>query len=339
MTFADTRRRVRRVMLPLVLLLAAYLAVATGLERRRLETSVLKGTRTPAVLDRAALLEEARVLSRPELEGRRTGTPGGRRARAHVAEAFAASGLQPVKGSHVHPFTFEHRSVKALFRRDRPFRVRFDDAANVLGMIPGREAAAGVIVVSAHYDHLGTRDGVVYPGADDNASGVSTLLALARHLREAPPRHTVLFAAFDAEELGLRGARAFVGAPPVEGPIVLDLNLDMVSRNKVGEIVVAGTGLRPSLLPVVEEAARSSPLTVRLGHDRPWWKAGLVDNWTSSSDHQPFHEAGIPFLYVGVEDHPGYHDPSDTFENIDPDFFVDAAELVARLLEAADRIL
>jgi hypothetical protein len=326
----------RRVLLPLVLLLAAYTAAATHLERRRLAGSVVAGQRTPALLDRRALLEEARVLSSPEFEGRRTGTPGGRRARAHVAEAFAAAGLRPVKGAYVFPFAFDHTSVKALFRRDRPFRVRYDDAANVLGSIPGSDPGAGVIVVSAHYDHLGVRDGVVYPGADDNASGVSVLLALARHLRSSSPRHTVLFAAFDAEELGLRGARAFVAAPPVEAPIVLDLNLDMVSRSPAGEIVVAGTDLWPSLRPIVDAAIRESPLTVRLGHDRPWWKAGLVENWTSSSDHGPFHAAGIPFLYVGVEDHPGYHDPSDTFDRIDQDFFVDAAELVARLFKSAD---
>jgi hypothetical protein len=329
----------RRVLLPLVLLLAAYTAVATALERRRLRSGARSGTRTAALLDRTALLEEVRVLSAPEMEGRRTGTPGGRRARAHVAEAFAAAGLRPVGGAYVHPFAFDHTSIRALYRRDRPFRVRFDDAANVLGVIPGRDPAAGVIVVSAHYDHLGVRGGVLYPGADDDASGVSAILALARRLVAAPPRHTVLVAAFDAEELGLRGARAFVAAPPLADRIVLDLNLDMVSRNPAGEIVVAGTDRWPALRPVVEQAARDSPLTVRLGHDRPWWKAGMVEDWTSASDHGPFHDAGIPFLYVGVEDHPGYHDPSDTFEHIDRDFFVDAAELVARLFQAADERL
>jgi Zn-dependent M28 family amino/carboxypeptidase len=130
-----------------------------------------------------------------------------------------------------------------------------------------------------------------------------------------------------------------VGARPVAGRIALDLNLDMVSRSPQGEIVVAGTDLRPSLRPIVEAAARESPIRVRLAHDRPMWKAGMVENWTTLSDHGPFHEAGIPFLYVGVEDHPGYHDPSDTFENIDQEFFVDAAELVARLLKAADQLL
>jgi hypothetical protein len=324
------------VVLPLFVVLAAYTAVATGLERRRLRASALSGTRTAALLDRNALLEEVRVLSAPEMEGRRTGTPGGRRARAHVAEAFAAAGLRPVRGAYVHPFAFDHTSVRALFRRDRPFRMRFEDAANVLGIVPGREAVAGVIVVSAHYDHLGVRGGVLYPGADDDASGVSAILALARYLVASPPRHTVLFAAFDAEELGLRGARAFVASPPLDAPVLLDLNLDMVSRNAAGEIVVAGTDRWPALRPVVEAATRESQLTVHLGHDRPWWKAGMVEDWTSSSDHGPFHAAGIPFLYVGVEDHPGYHDPSDTFEHIDRDFFVDAAELVARLFKAAD---
>jgi peptidase M28-like protein len=333
------RRRIRRVLLPVVLLTAAWIAGATAIERRRLAASGGTGQRAPALLDHAALLDEVRLLAAPEMEGRRTATPGGRRARAHLAAAFAAAGLQPVGGAYVHPFAFEHTSVKALFRRDRPFRMRIEDAANVLGTIPGREAASGVIVVSAHYDHLGVRDGVLYPGADDDASGVSVLLALARHLRTAPPRHTVLFAAFDAEELGLRGSRAFMQSPPIPDRIVFDLSLDMVSRNPAGEIVVAGTDPWPATRPIADAAIRDTRLTVHLGHDRPFWQAGLVDDWTLASDHGPFHEAGIPFLYVGVEDHPGYHDPSDTFEHIDQVFFMDAAELVARLFEAADRIL
>ena len=82
---------------------------------------------------------------------------------------------------------------------------------NVLALIPG-SAPGPALVVSAHYDHLGIRGDALYPGADDNASGVAALLAVARTLREAPPRHPVVLAVFDAR--GARtcaGSRAFVG--------------------------------------------------------------------------------------------------------------------------------
>jgi len=82
--------------------------------------------------------------------------------------------------------------------------------------------------------------------------------------------------------------------------------------------------------------ARRSPVHVHLGHDRAWYRAGLVENWTESSDHGPFAEAGIPFLYLGVEDHADYHAPTDTFERIDRPFYRDVADLVASLVTQVD---
>jgi Zn-dependent M28 family amino/carboxypeptidase len=195
-------------------------------------------------------------------------------------------------------------------------------------------------VVSAHYDHLGIRGDALYPGADDNASGVAALLAVARTLREAPPRHPVVLAVFDAEELGLRGSRAFVAAPPAgTPPIGLDLNLDMLSRSDGSNLTVSGVGPQPWLRPAVEAEALRSPIHVHLGHDRPWYRAGLVENWTDSSDHGPFADAGIPFLYLGVEDHPDYHAPSDTVGRIDRPFYEDVAGFVASLVNRLDRDL
>ena len=86
----------------------------------------------------------------------------------------------------------------------------------------------------------------VYPGADDNASGVAVLLAVARQLRVAAPRHPVLLVAFDAEEPGLRGAEALVGSPLLPASTVaLNVNLDMVSRNDDNEIFASGTHHTP----------------------------------------------------------------------------------------------
>ena len=136
--------------------------------------------------------------------------------------------------------------MKGFFLPGRPFRTTYQDAANVIGRIGGTDDGARAIVVSAHYDHVGVRDGVTYPGADDNASGVAVLLAVARQLRRAAPRHPVLLVAFDAEELGLRGAEALVGSPLLPASTVaLNVNLDMVSRNDDNEIFAAGTYQTP----------------------------------------------------------------------------------------------
>ena len=115
------------------------------------------------------------------------------------------------------------------------------------------------IVVSAHYDHVGVRNGEIYPGADDNASGTAALLAIAGLCKKAPWQHDVVFAAFDAEEQGLQGARAFVAAPPIpKERIALNINMDMVSRSATREIYIAGTGYHPPLRQVLEAVAKRS---------------------------------------------------------------------------------
>jgi Zn-dependent M28 family amino/carboxypeptidase len=192
------------------------------------------------------------------------------------------------------------------------------------------------MVISAHYDHIGARDGAVYHGADDNASGVAVLLALARQCQRGPWQHDALFAAFDAEELGLRGARAFLEAPAVpKDRIVINVNLDMVGRGDDGVLYAAGTSHTPRLRAVLEPVAARAPIKLLFGHDT----GGTRDDWTAQSDHGVFHAAGIPFVYFGVEDHADYHRPSDTPEKIQPSFLYGAARTILDAVSALDRAL
>jgi Zn-dependent M28 family amino/carboxypeptidase len=197
-----------------------------------------------------------------------------------------------------------------------------------------------VIVISAHYDHLGVRDGAVYPGADDNASGVAVILELARRCRPSTWTHDVVFAAFDAEEQGLQGAKAFVASPPIpKERIALNVNLDMVSRSAKREIYIAGAYHRPALRTVLEPVAKRSNVTVLFGHDKPGARGGAQDDWTTQSDHGAFHAAGIPFVYFGVEDHPDYHKPTDTADKIDMVFLGRVAATIHDAVTALDRAL
>jgi Zn-dependent M28 family amino/carboxypeptidase len=207
----------------------------------------------------------------------------------------------------------------------------------VLGRVAGRETRAKSLVVTAHYDHLGVRDQVLYPGADDNASGVAVLLAAARYFVGHPPRHPMMFAALDAEELGLRGARSLVDSALLpRGTVAIAVNLDMVSRNARNEIFAAGTYHTPWLAPLIRDVQTRSAVSIRLGHDRPAGLGGGLEDWTRSSDHGPFHDAGIPFVYFGVEDHGDYHKPSDTADRIDPRFFGDTADMIVETLRTFD---
>lgn len=283
-------------------------------------------TRSTVRVDSAALLADLRVLSADSMEGRRTGTDGAERARRYIEVRFAQIGVEPIGPHFRHPFEFSGG-------RDGAVR----DGVNLVAWVKGTEAGR-VIVVSAHYDHVGSRNGQVFNGADDNASGVAALLAVARSLVETPPQHTVLLVAFDAEESGLRGARAFVDTPPVaRDSIALNVNLDMVGRNEDGELWVAGPYHYPFLAGFVEDLAARAPVRLRAGHDRPGLGPG--QDWTGSSDHAPFHGAGIPFLYFGVEDHLDYHRATDDFERIEPGFFIAAVETVLDAVRGLDRAL
>ena len=287
------------------------------------------GASQPAAvrIDGERLMNTVKTLADPKWEGRAAGSPGGLAARAWIVERFKTIGLQPVAGGYVHPFTFT---------RTTPGGRQDGEGANVLGLCIGTGDRLPYFVVSAHYDHVGVRDGQIYPGADDNASGVAVILELAAFCRKTPFRHTIVFAAFDAEERGLQGARAFLAKPPVpQERIALNVNLDMVSRSDKREIYIAGTHHYPDLKAPLEEAAKRAKITVRFGHDNP--AAGKADDWTNQSDHGVFHAAKIPFVYFGVEDHADYHKPTDTADKINRGFFADAAETILDAVIALDR--
>jgi Zn-dependent M28 family amino/carboxypeptidase len=279
----------------------------------------------PRHVDRARLMSDVAALASPAFEGRRTGTPGNLKAREWILEQFRAIGLAPPgPAQHLQPFTVTARGTRAA-------------AANVVGRIAGREPRARMLVITAHYDHLGVRDGMIFHGADDNASGVAAVLAAARHFTAARPRHSMLFAALDAEESGHQGARTLVRSPLIDRRFVaMNINLDMVSRSRRNELYAAGTFHSPWLIPILDNIRTRAAVTLLYGHDRPPARGGGLDDWTHSSDHGPFHDAGIPFLYFGVEDHEDYHKPTDTADRIDPRFFGDAVDTIVEALRAID---
>ena len=288
-------------------------------------------------VDRATLVDEAATLAAPQFEGRATGTPGGDRARLWIADRFKTIGLTPAGSSgYLQPFTFKRNDAASVLPGRRATGVE-QTGINVLGRVAGRDPALRAIVITAHYDHLGVRNGVVYPGADDNASGIAALLAAGRHFRKTPPRRTLVFAALDAEELGLQGARSLVGSPLLpRDRIALNINLDMVSRSSRHEIYAAGTVYTPWQRRILADVQRRASVAIRLGHDTP---GGAPQDWTELSDHAAFHRAGLPFVYFGVEEHADYHGPGDVPERIDARFFGDVADMVVEAIRVYDERL
>lgn len=276
----------------------------------------------------ADLMRHVEVLAHDSLEGRLIGSPGGAKARAYLLRELAAAGLQPVGGSLESPFAVPNPRDSASMRR----------GVNLVGLVRGRTTPGKYIVVTAHYDHVGVRNGAIYNGADDNASGASALVELARHLRTQALEHSVIIAALDGEEGGLTGAREFVRAPPVAvADIVLNINLDMVGRNEKRELYAAGASHYPFLRPYLDSVAARSTINLEFGHDNP--NGPRSDDWTSQSDHGAFHAAGIPFIYFGVEDHPDYHRPTDDAERLMPEFYAGAVNTVLDAIRTLDRNL
>jgi hypothetical protein len=276
-------------------------------------------------IDAEPMFAAVEYLASDALQGRRAGTPGNAAARRYIVDAFREIGLEPPAGGFEQVFPLRGAASGAT-------------GVNVVGMVRGSNEPERYLVVTAHYDHLGVQNGQIFNGADDNASGTGALLALARYFKQNPPAHSIVFAAMDAEEQGLQGARAFVANPPVpRAGIVMNVNMDMVGRSSRNELYAAGTYHYRFLEPYVTRAASSAPLRLLTGHDRPGLPPG--DDWTQSSDHGPFHSAGIPFLYFGVEDHPDYHRPTDTADRIDRNFYHRAVETILDVILQLDRDL
>jgi len=246
-------------------------------------------------------------LASAEFMGRK-GAGGARTAR-HLAAAFERLKLQPAFGkSYFQPI---------------PWLLAGDDkkdsfiGRNVGAVLPGADPQLKDewIVLSAHFDHLGKVGDVLYPGADDNASGVAMLLEVAERLalQMDRPRRTLMFVAFDQEETGLLGSCHFATHPPRDiKKLKAFLTADMLGRsmaNLMDEYVFAlGSENSPRLRKLIEEVKPQAGLRVaRVGAD-------LIG---TRSDYGPFRDRHVPFLFFSTGQHPDYHRPTDLPERID----------------------
>ncbi len=270
-------------------------------------------------ISKEELLAHNQYLSSDVLKGRKTGDPENIMARNYITETFLSQNLEVV----LQPFSFD-RNDKTHY------------ATNVITTIKGTVNPDNYIAVTAHFDHVGIDKPIdndsIYNGADDNASGTSALMVMAKYFKQNPPKNSLIFIALDAEEMGLQGAKYFVENKSDKN-ILLNINMDMISRNDANEIYICGTRFTPSLKNYFESIPEETfPVSIKLGHD------GLdgKDSWVTYSDHAHFYKNDIPFLYFGVEDHPDYHKPSDEFENIHPDFYFNVVMFITNTLVDLD---
>lgn len=275
------------------------------------------------VLNKKNLLNDIEILASAKYEGRKTGTLGNFAAADYIINRFKTIGLNSFNRDFKHDFQFKNRKSEEI------------KGTNLIAYIKGK--TDNIIVISAHYDHVGVNNSKIYHGADDNASGVSALINIAEYFKNKKPENTLYFIAFDAEEMGLQGAYAFLKDPQTnKNAIKLNINMDMVSHNDKSELYASGTYKTPILKEIIQDADKGTGINIRFGHDIP---GTGQDDWTMQSDQGPFAKENIPFIYFGVEDHKDYHQPSDTFENINKDFFYSASNAILNSLIKLDKNL
>ncbi len=275
-------------------------------------------------------------LASDAVEGREAGRRGGRVAGEYVKSVLQDMGLKPLnKDSYFQPFE--------AYSAERQKRVRFSvhpdsiqkysqlpahrklELRNVLGYIEGKNKNE-YVVMGAHYDHLGIDEVLdgdkIYNGADDNASGVSAVLQIAKAFLASgeKPERTIIFALWDGEELGLLGSEYFMQTCPFASDIKGYVNFDMIGRNNDEQKPKHVVYFYTEAHPLFGEWLKSDIKTYRLGLEpnyRPW------DKPIGGSDNASFAKRDIPVIWYHTDGHPDYHQPSDHADKINWDKLVE----------------
>ena len=235
------------------------------------------------------------TLASDSLKGRKAGTDHGRMAADYIAAQFEEIGIKPFLAS----------GFLQIF--DWKFQ-------NVVGIIPGNDSILKheYIIVGAHYDHLGVRNGEIYNGADDNASGVAVLIELARELKreQLNLKRSIILVAFDAEEIGLLGSYNFSNLPNIsKNNVKLMISIDMVGwYEKSGKVKYQGTGtIKTGKKLILKDEYTPKELNV----------VAKKFEVIPGTDSYPFRKKGIPTLWVTTGIVSPYHKPQDDAHLID----------------------
>jgi hypothetical protein len=286
------------------------------------------------VVDPVSLLNDVRYLASDSLGGRLIGTPGADSAAAFLARRFKQSGLRPSPQGWFQPFTVSLSDPAGVHAG-----IAGKVGKNVVGVLPGRDSRLRneIVIVGAHYDHLGPGQfgaldpdsaGMVHNGADDNASGSSALIHIARKLRQAPPARTVVFIAFSGEEAGLLGSDYYVKNPifPLARTYAM-VNMDMVGRLRNDRLLVYGVATAKELLGLLDSLNNEAHFDLKASGD----------GW-GRSDQSPFYAAGLPVLHIFTDLHEDYHRTTDDWEKINADGLAKVADFTAAIVRTlADR--
>ncbi len=285
------------------------------------------------------------VLASDSLEGRETGKPGQKMAADYIKNHFKAIGIPPYKRKTYYQ-KFKVKSGRHLCKCDdcdMSFMKKILGAKktikgeNVLGYIEGTDLKEELIVITAHYDHLGKHDSLIFNGADDDASGTVAVMEIAEAFMLAKkngkgPRRSVLIMAVSGEEKGLLGSKYYTDNPvyPLENTVA-NLNIDMIGR--IGDfkkdpnyVYLIGSDMLSTELHNISEDVNSKYTGLEL--DYTFNKKDDPNRYYYRSDHYNFAKNNIPVIFYFNGIHEDYHKPTDTIEKIN----FDKIQKISRLI-------
>ena len=285
-------------------------------------------------INRSSAEATINFLAGDELQGREAGFHGSRVTSEYIVSLLQWMGVSPLADSYFQPFDAyrKERQKKGCLEVHPDSIVKLKQEVhqklsmrNVLGMIPGKNTKEYVIV-GAHFDHLGIDPALdgdqIYNGADDNASGVSAVLQIARAFLASgqQPERNVIFAFWDGEEKGLLGSKYFVQTCLFLSQIKGYLNFDMIGRNnkpqQPKQVVYFYTAAHPVFGDWLKEDIRKYSLQLEPDY-RAW------ENPIGGSDNGSFAKVGIPIIWYHTDGHPDYHQPSDHADRLNWDKVVE----------------
>lgn len=243
---------------------------------------------------------------------------------------------------------FKPVKLSSHFQVNLKKKVNGIKSQNVIGVIPGKSKPDEVVIVSAHFDHLGKKGDQIFHGADDNGSGTSTVIELAQAFAEARaggfrPERTVVFMLVTGEEKGLLGSEYYVNNPlyPLANTVA-DVNIDMVGRvddkykDDPNYIYVIGSDRLSTDLHKINESVNQKYCQLTL--DYTYNSESDPNRYYYRSDHYNFAEKGIPAIFYFNGVHSDYHQPSDTADKINYEKMAKVGRLIFHTIwELANR--
>ena len=280
------------------------------------------------------LYDHIEILSSDSLEGRETGKPGQKMAAHYIANHFKNIGIPAFKrNTYFQKFKVKSQRhvckcddcdltfFKRIFKSNQTIR-----GENVLGYIEGTDLKEELIIITAHYDHLGKHDSLIFNGADDDASGVAGAMEIAEAFMIAKkegygPRRSILIMPVSGEEKGLLGSEYYTDNPiyPLENTIA-NLNIDMIGRlddwhDNGNYVYLIGSDRLSLELHNLNEEINAKYIGLDL--DYRFNDEEDPNRYYYRSDHYNFAKNNIPVIFYFNGIHEDYHRPSDTIEKLD----------------------